>query len=454
MKHSIQIIFIIIVLSNTIKIYAQDVHYWAQTYGTESTLLGGAVIGSVNDLGATFYNPGKLSLTDDPNFLFSARIFEYASLTLKPKDATINGISESYLRPSPAFIVYNLSADWLGEHKVAFSLLTRHTFDVRLKTRFIGNVESTDISNEIIYEGNAEQYWGGITWSYPFKGKYGFGIGITNYFAIRNYRSRNSVNIQSTDTSTSVGILSAVSEYDYYNVGILWKAGIGYTFEKIKFGLTVTTPTLNLLGSGEVDVNINSSGMDLDGDLQPDEFLVSNYQTDISSKYKSSLALGFGIYYKFSSFKIHLAGEYFGGVDKFNVLTSNSFQSQTGGLTLKNNLTHALKPVFNYGVGLEYLINEKVTTYAAFTTDHSALDTDENSNHSYLKWDYYHISAGAAVSVKKIELTFGLSLAIAGDDISVPILPLSENEEADFVLQKQGAEVSSYRLKFILGLTF
>ena len=173
-----RLIFLIIMLVIVSKISAQDVHYWSQTYGTESTLLGGAVIGSVNDLGATFYNPGKLSLTNDPNFLFSARIFEYVSLKLKPKNTLIDGASESYLNPSPAFIVYNLLSDWLGKHRLAFSLLTRNAFDVRLKTRFVGKLESSDVSNEIVYEGNAGQYWGGITWSYPFKGKFKVGIGI------------------------------------------------------------------------------------------------------------------------------------------------------------------------------------------------------------------------------------------------------------------------------------
>ncbi|MCK5573886.1 MAG: hypothetical protein KAJ12_14040, partial [Bacteroidetes bacterium] len=43
-------------------VLAQDSHYWNLHYGTQSTLLGGAVIGSVADLSAAFYNPGWLGL--------------------------------------------------------------------------------------------------------------------------------------------------------------------------------------------------------------------------------------------------------------------------------------------------------------------------------------------------------------------------------------------------------
>ena len=59
----------------------QDAHYWSQQYGTKSTLLGGAVIGSVDDLSATYYNPAALALVDDPSVLLSAQAFQYRKLT-------------------------------------------------------------------------------------------------------------------------------------------------------------------------------------------------------------------------------------------------------------------------------------------------------------------------------------------------------------------------------------
>ena len=453
MKKKYQV-FLLLLIIITVNLSAQDVHYWSETYGTESALLGGAVIGSVDDLGATYYNPGKLALTDDPKFLFSARIVEYTYLGVKPNNDIIDGASKDYLSPAPAFIVYNLSSDWLGKHRLAFSILSRHNFDLRLKTRYVGNFESSDVSNEIIYEGDVDEYWGGITWSIPLRGKYKFGIGITNYFVLRSYRTRNSLSIQTVDTSNTLGVFSGVTEYDYYNVGVLWKLGIAYTFEKIRFGVTITTPSVNLFGSGEMDLNVHSSGIDADGDQQPDELLISEYQKDLTSKYNSAFAIGLGIYYRFIDLKIHFACEYYADVSKYNVLTTNEFQSQTGGFTLTNHLTHALKPVFNFGIGLEYFLSKKVTAYGAFTTDRSALNTEVFNNHSYVEWDYYHITTGAALFIDDLELTFGLSLSFAGDEVSIPILPLSESEDVDFVFQQQSASVTALRLKLIIGLAF
>ena len=62
---------------------AQDSHYWTMQYGPRSSLLGGAVIGSVDDVSATFYNPGALGLADDLAFAVSTNVFEYSLVSLE-----------------------------------------------------------------------------------------------------------------------------------------------------------------------------------------------------------------------------------------------------------------------------------------------------------------------------------------------------------------------------------
>ena len=52
-------------------LHAPDAHYWTVKYGPRATLLGGAVIGSVNDVSASFYNPGGLAMADSLGFAIS-----------------------------------------------------------------------------------------------------------------------------------------------------------------------------------------------------------------------------------------------------------------------------------------------------------------------------------------------------------------------------------------------
>jgi len=55
---------------------AQDTHYWNLQHGTRSTLLGGAVIGSVTDMAATYYNPAALALFPAPEILLSGKVYQ------------------------------------------------------------------------------------------------------------------------------------------------------------------------------------------------------------------------------------------------------------------------------------------------------------------------------------------------------------------------------------------
>ena len=71
------------ILSAAVPAAAQDAHYWTLQYGPRSSLLGGAVIGSVDDVSGTFYNPGAVSQAEDLAFAVSTDVFEYSGVRLE-----------------------------------------------------------------------------------------------------------------------------------------------------------------------------------------------------------------------------------------------------------------------------------------------------------------------------------------------------------------------------------
>ena len=78
-RHKALVLLILLIVTLSLKGNAQDTHYWTHQYGTRSTLLGGLVIGSVLDLSGTFYNPGGLSLIDDPETILAAKMLTPSS---------------------------------------------------------------------------------------------------------------------------------------------------------------------------------------------------------------------------------------------------------------------------------------------------------------------------------------------------------------------------------------
>ena len=403
-------------------------------------------------MGATFYNPGNLSLTDDPNFLFTARVFEFSSLQVDPENSKVTNFGTTSFKPSPSFVVGNITADWLGKNRIAFSVLTRQMMDLKLKTRFDGTVDDNSLSNEFTMEETLHDIWVGITWSYPFEKK--LGIGITQYIGTRYYTGRNEVNIKTSDSLDRVSAVSGITDYYYLDFRILWKAGIGFTLEPIRFGLTITSPSISLFGSGSTDMNLSGAGLEYDSSNDRDDFLISNYQEDLPSTYNSPFSIGLGAAYKFGKFKIHIATEYYSNVIKYSILSPEPFKSQTGDLTVSNDLTAALDDVLNYGVGLEMYINPKFTLYGALSTDFSAYAKEEETNSSISRWDLYHITAGAAFTLDKLEITSGVATSFANDDILFPNIIPANSDESEIMFPKQPAKLSSFRIKLILGITF
>ena len=128
--HRLLIIILIIVT----KISAQDANYWTYQYGSRSTLLGGAVIGSVLDLSGTYYNPGAVSLIKDPETILAAKVIEYPTYILEGSFINDIEMSHSNMGPAPSLVATNLKFNWLGEDNIVLSLLTR--YDLRFDLNY------------------------------------------------------------------------------------------------------------------------------------------------------------------------------------------------------------------------------------------------------------------------------------------------------------------------------
>src|SRR5688572_28339145 len=58
-------------------VWAQDQNYWFQQFGTRSHLLGGSVVGGVDDTSAGYYNPSRLAFVDNPELSVSATVYQF-----------------------------------------------------------------------------------------------------------------------------------------------------------------------------------------------------------------------------------------------------------------------------------------------------------------------------------------------------------------------------------------
>jgi len=438
------------ILTNSL--FAQDTHYWNHQYGTRSTLLGGAVIGSVTDMAATYYNPAALALFPNPEILLSGKVYQYNSLNLENgagpgKDLTYNSI-----KAAPSIFAGSFTFDWLGDHSLSYSILTRSSMDFGIEGRRDGIREEDPnelMAGELIANQDLSDLWMGLTWSKRITQN--ISIGISPFLSARNQKTRkhayNEIQEQlSGDVSAS--IITQQFEYNIYSV--MAKIGIGAIYDPLTVGLTLTTPYLNLTGEGSTLINIVRTGPGIDEET----LYIINGQLDVDAEYQAPLSVGFGIGYSMGNHRLHLSAEWFDAVNKYNILNTNDFTGQSDGETYANRVNTEAKSIFNYGIGGEFYLKEKLWLYASFVTDFSASIPDTKTNLGISTWDIYHLSGGVLFTIGRSDVTLGINYAFGTSELRGPV-NLPEGEFQNKIINAfEDSAVTYNRVKLLFGFSF
>lgn len=400
------ITFLFIILST--QLFAQENNYWNIQYGTRSTLLGGAVIGSVSDLSATFYNPGAIALFPDVKFILSAQVYQLDNYTIK--DGAAEGVDLDYssIVPSPNFVAFDLGFDFVGDDRLAFSILTRQNTNLEFSARVIDSLEVIgtwpgieNFAGGINTEKKFNDVWGGITYSTKLSEI--VGLGVTTYVSYRSHKATSLTILQARQDTINgeIASYSNIINYRYNNCRALAKAGLGLNLKPLTLGITATTPSLNIFGTGSVGTHLFVSGVDTNR-------FQSNFQDEVDSKFNSSWAVGLGGSYDFGKIILHSSAEWYDAIDKFDVMDTEPYISQSSGEVLTNDLTHEAKSIINFGVGLDYFAADSLIFSLSVTTDFSAYMENTATNLApYSAWDLIHIAGGATFNILKSEVTVG-----------------------------------------------
>jgi hypothetical protein len=427
---------------------AQDNHYWTTQFGNRARLLGGAVVGSATDLSALYYNPGALALVAKPELLLSGTVFQYESFGIANALGPGANLSDSGFALVPSLFAGEIQFAGLGENRIGYAFLTRQNAEFRVNERAdVTDRLQTSIpglrfaSSGVQYETRLREYWFGGSWSRKIGER--IGIGVSPFFAVRNQRTRAQALTQALGEVGQGGIAISGQDFDYQHWRFLMKAGVSTDWERWKLGLTVTTPSLGLFGSGTSGLDRSAIGQDVDQDGSSATEITTDFQEGLPADYGSPFSIAFGGARSFGRSRIHLTVEWFDGVGQKNILEPEPFASQSTGETIEYDTNYQLDSVLNAAFGLEHRFESDLQIYAAFTTDFSAAPSDSVSNASVASWDIYHLSGGSTLSFVGQEITLGLIYSFGNADIGDNELGLSPD-----------LGVSYRRLTFVIGVGF
>jgi hypothetical protein len=400
----------------------QDSHYWTNQYGTRATLLGGAVIGSVLDLSATYYNPGGLSLIDKPGTLIAAKIMQYPRVNLVgggPESVSLRAFTPG---PAPTLLAGTIRFRGLRNHKFAFSYLARQDAklgvsisETGLRDVAPGAPGEEDFVTQFRLDQKVAEHWFGLTWSY--KASKHIGLGVTQYLAVRSHWSTIQESIETRTQANHIAMAFGSRQYSYMHFRTLWKIGLAADFKEITLGLTLTTPSLDIGGQGTTGMNATLAGLDTDGDGVPDDYLAADYTDGLDSYFQTPFSIAAGMTFKIQKIRVYWSTEWFAAIKPYTVVDAEEFPAQSTGEMLSTDLTHELAPVLNFGVGLEWFYSSRFKGYGSFTTDYSAKKAATETNLGMTDWDIFHIVTGGELRLNKSSLTLGLGYSFGSREL-------------------------------------
>jgi hypothetical protein len=466
MKIQSIVLFLTLVINLPTLTIAQDGRYWSESYGNKSVLLNGAVNASVSDLGTVFYNPGRLGLIENPAFVINAKVYELSSL--KIEDGINEGVDvkQSNITGGPSLAAGTFRIPALKNHRFAYSFLTRQ----KTKADFFISVEDEGdlidaIPGEELVNGNVNfnnsfsEEWIGLTWSHPISDK--LSLGLSNFVSLINKSSYVGLDMKALDERNKVASLDMTRKFGFKSYGLLWKMGVATNFSLVNLGVTITTPRINLSGKGSTLFGDYLVNVDSTGDGNTDDVYIYNIQRDVKAQYKTPWAIGFGVGINFKKAILHLSAEWFDKVNEYSILETVPFNAQSTGDTLSFTVVDEMKPVFNYGIGLEWHFNKMISGFVSFATDYSGVtsgitrfaELDFETTNSVFQADFFKTGGGVSLNTKKIDITIGVVYTGASQQIERPInFPDEGNDPIFDSGLKSNLKFRQWR--FILGFSF
>ena len=457
------VLYFALVLS-CIRVNAQSTHYWTESFGTRSMLLSGVVTGSVQDLGAVYYNPARLAQFKAPAFVISGKVYQLDGFKLKNGLGDGLDLERSNFGSGPSLVSGTFKLGFLKKSHFAFAFLTKsrtnNSFNFSVDT-FGDYVKAYPgdeyYSGEIKITNTLKDEWMGLSWAYPLTEK--LSIGVTGFYSSLERNAGLRIQRQAYDTlMRQSGISIEKRAYNFKSQSILGKFGISYKGDKMTAGFTFTSPKLEGLPSAGTSYETFLAGVDTTGNGTNNDIYIINNQSDLKQIHKSPLSLAYGMGIKLGPRSLlHTSVEWFSAIPEYTILQSAPFTGQSTGEEYQITVIDKLESVVNYGLGLEVYVNEHFSLFGSFATDHSAFKAEPERiselgltlTNSVLRADIYHFGFGTDIKTKIADLTIGATLATSSESIE---RSFSIDDGNDPVTRN--IDVIYSRWRFLIGFEF
>ncbi|WP_141675543.1 OmpP1/FadL family transporter [Formosa haliotis] len=457
----------------SLKTQAQDTNYWTQQFGTESALLSGAVVGGTKDNTMLFYNPGALGFLDSSSISVNANAYSIENIKIANAIGNKADFKSSQLASIPLLAggMINTKDDrW----KIGYGFMAPVQFNFKGIARvdgdydIIDNIESPG-AEELIGESAISDKLSEVLIAFGAARKLNdnWSVGLTNMFTVRSQTYlRNFSSYVFLNDGNETTLSGKISQnVDYYNVRYAAKLGVSYQKDKWRAGLTLTTPSINIMGIGSVAEDVAAVNLKLIDDNRVSG-VATDRQTELKSKFKSPLSVSAGVNYVGSRSHIGFSIQYYAAIDEYNIMNvaNNTFvrpEELAPQLTSDEfmNVRAAAKSVVNVALGYEYKLKENLFLYLSARTDMSYFDKslrDEPGIKTTISsWDIYHFATGFTLNRTQSSLSLGFLFSTGSTDNYLQEGSITDPNENTLLKGSRTITEASYNsFGILLGYTF
>ena len=375
---------------------AQDAHYWSYGYGPIGQLTEGTLVGGVSDLSAVYYNPGALALIDEPRFVLGLTSVQLSHIEVPGAAGAGLDFDSQVFDVVPSIVAGHLGRNDGQRDHFAYAFLSRHDTDwdlgynnVSVSSQPGGSAGFGRLRERVV------EYWVGGTWSHRLRP--GLSLGISPFLAYRAQRSRRTLTLEQVASGASSAAFVA-RENEYNHARALARLGIAWRPGSWQLGLTATTPGVRLYDSGKSVFNATVAGQGLP------PLLSASTQKGLHADYHSPWSVGGGASWRRGGTALHSTAEWFSSVDPYDILEPAPAPIAGSEATIPLTFVGAADSVFNYGVGLEQRLNERLTLYAGAARNAS---TWNSSAETLASWDLTEATAGFSLLTSRARVAFG-----------------------------------------------
>ncbi|HSF46476.1 MAG TPA: hypothetical protein VLA58_10720 [Chitinophagaceae bacterium] len=461
-------------------VHAQDNHYSWMQYGSRNSILYNAGLSRFEDQSAVIMNPATLAEALQSSFNFNTNVISFNRIRFEDglgkgfavKNDNLNvlpSMASGVMKPKDP------SKKWTLGYALYHSNTDKLDFSDRSERRedLLPEAEGPGEENYLAQynlENKIDEFTGVIGMGWKLGEHWAIGVSQSFTYRYQDYREAFGAYVI-TDPVLNAPVDLVGSNQDYtikYNTLFTsTKMGFTYKGKKWDLGLTVSSPTLRIMGSGKIlaDYSLTNVRIGADLTIPRTNFLANGQIEDIKAKYKYPISVSLGASRVIGNLRLYGGVQWYGAIKEYTVLDPGDaafIQPPSANNVLYTSQLlrswSSNKSLINGSIAIDWALKPANHLLFSFRTDnhYASFNPDvEGNNLAVKQWNNYHLTIGNQREFKTSVWLVGFRFNYGVNNAFPQPVSFNDPSEGNFLQgNRNTGRIKSTGIQLMLSYTF